>query len=261
MATETTSLILGRGQVFFDRYAAGTRQGLGLLYLGNTPSMNLSRSQSNLDHYDSDRGIRVKDRSVVLDDDMTGSLTTDNMKPDNMALFFGGAITKVTQSAVTTTTEDFTVIQGAFYRIGVTPARPDGLDGVTITGITPAPSGTAILAQGNWAWDAESNMLQILPGAPDISSGTTIRVTYTAAASTYWRITDSRETVEGALSYRATNPVGAQVDYYFPCVKLTPQGEFSLKGDTFQTMTFNLEVLKKDGTTPRYIMRHDGVIS
>ena len=261
MATETPSLILGRGQVFFNRYAAGTRNGLGSLYLGNTPSLSLTRSQTNLDHYDSERGIRVKDRSVVLDDDMTGSLTTDNMKPDNMALFFGGAVQQVTQAAITTAvTEDITVIQGAFYRIGVTTARPDGLDNVTVTQVVIPPASTPIVATGNWEWDVESQLLRILPGAPDLPSGTTIRISYTALASSYWRITDSRETVEGELTYRATNPVGPQVDYFFPHVKLTPQGEFQLKGDTFQAMTFNLEVLKKDGSTPRYVMRHDGRI-
>ena len=60
--------------------------------------------------------------------------------------------------------------------------------------------------------------------------------------------------VRGALRYISTNPVGPKKDVYWPYVKLTPNGDFSLKGDEWQTIPFTFEVLKKDNVTPRVVI-------
>ena len=41
------------------------------------------------------------------------------------------------------------------------------------------------------------------------------------------------------------NPKGANRDYYFPYVKLTPDGDYALKGEEWMQIGFSFEILKK----------------
>ena len=55
----------------------------------------------------------------------------------------------------------------------------------------------------------------------------------------------SSNSVYGALRFVADNPKGDNRDYYFPYVKLAPDGDYALKGDEWQQISFSFEVLKK----------------
>ena len=58
------------------------------------------------------------------------------------------------------------------------------------------------------------------------------------------------------MAFVANNAAGYNDDYYWPYVKLSPDGDFSLKGDEWLNMTFNFEVLKRDSLVERqYITR------
>jgi hypothetical protein len=59
----------------------------------------------------------------------------------------------------------------------------------------------------------------------------------------------SNSQVEGALFFEATNPVGLRFDYTFPYVQLSPDGDFQLKGDEWQQLSFTFEALKLNDTT------------
>jgi len=47
----------------------------------------------------------------------------------------------------------------------------------------------------------------------------------------------------------ATNPKGVLLDYYMPYVRLSPNGEYALKGEEWQQIGFNLDIQKLDDTT------------
>ena len=72
-------------------------------------------------------------------------------------------------------------------------------------------------------------------------------------ASTRDRVISRGQTVEGSLRYLANNPAGANIDYFMPWVKITPNGDFSLKGDEWQTVPFNIEILKKGDLEAIYV--------
>lgn len=258
MPTFDKDIILGRGKLYFDRFASGSLTRTGEMYFGNTPSLSLTRSAETLEHFDSDSGLRVKDLSATLSDEINGSFQTDNIKPDNIALFFSGIVTKVDQALVAGgTTEDITVNQGRFYQIGRTANRPAGLRQVTVSQIaTVAAPGTPIPtnAGANWEVDSENGRIYIPPGST-IPSGTAIRATYGAAAHTYYTVTDGDTAIYGALRFISENAVGKQRNYFFPYVKLMANGDFALKGDEWQTMNFDFQALKLDSTTPRMIVQ------
>ena len=84
------NLVLGRGKVFVSPYPLGTTTGGTKGYLGATPSFAIAQSNTKLDHFSAEGGIKVKDRSVILTQDMTITLEVDNIMIANLALWYGG---------------------------------------------------------------------------------------------------------------------------------------------------------------------------
>lgn len=131
MQTTQKNYTLGRGKVYFARFKPGTYTPAGYLYIGNTPEFNLTIESEDLDHFSSDEGIREKDDGVTLEVTRTGSLITDNISPENVALFFFGEVQKLTQAASGPITETLTeVVTGLSYPLGVTDLNPNGVAGI-----------------------------------------------------------------------------------------------------------------------------------
>lgn len=129
--TDFKNYTLGRGRVFFSRFLPGTQVPEGFLYIGNTPEFNLTIESEDLPHYSSDEGIREKDDGVTLEVTRTGTMITDNINPENVALFFFGEnvlIATAATSGITVTQAN--VIPGRHYMVGATPANPMGYRGI-----------------------------------------------------------------------------------------------------------------------------------
>lgn len=233
---------LGRGRVFFDVFAPSSTTKTGERYLGNTPSFNLSASSENLDHFDADEGIRTKDDSVTLSLNRSGAFVTDNIDPMNVALFFLGEASVAAQAAQVGKTTVIANPKGdRYYQLGATAGNPSGdrqVDNVVASG---AATGFTV--------DEELGRVYITAGG-DIDGDASVTFTYdTLARSRTQIITSNSATVDGALRFIAANPKGAQLDYFMPKVKLSPNGEYELKGESWQQMSFNVEINKLDDDT------------
>jgi hypothetical protein len=55
------------------------------------------------------------------------------------------------------------------------------------------------------------------------------------------------------MQYRQDNAYGVNRTYLFPNVKVRPNGDFALKGDEWQRLTFAVEVLKSATAEAIYI--------
>jgi hypothetical protein len=104
---------LGRGRIFFDRFAdnaviTATTRGTGERYLGNTPEFAMTSESEDLEHYSSDAGVKVKDDSVQLQLNRSASFTCDNIESENVALYFLGNASTITQTAATGVVEVIT---------------------------------------------------------------------------------------------------------------------------------------------------------
>lgn len=235
---------LGRGRLYFDPFAPSTTLITGERYFGNTPSFNLNTESENLDHFDADEGIKTKDKSVTLSLNRTGSFTTDNIDPDNVALFFIGTASVAAQAAATGKTTVITNPLGdRYYQLGVTVGNPSGDRQVSNV------VASAGVVTTDFTVDAELGRVYIVAGGA-IDGDPTVTFTYDAAARSRKQIiTTGNASVEGALRFIAANATGAQLDYYMPSVKLAPNGEYELKGESWQQMTFSVEIQKRDDTT------------
>ena len=236
---------LGRGRVYFDVFVASSTTITGERYIGNTPSFNLSAESENLDHFDADEGIKTKDKSVTLSLNRTGSFVTDNIDPDNVALFFVANASVAAQAAATGKTTVITNPLGdRYYQLGATSGNPSG-----DRQVTNVVAGGGAVVVTDFTVDAELGRVYIVKGGA-IDGDASVTFTYdTVAKSRKKIVTSGNATVEGALRFLANNATGAQLDYYMPSVKLAPNGEYELKGESWQQMSFNVEIQKRDDTT------------
>lgn len=263
---------LGRGRLFFDRFtpaqvSAGitaTTRGEGERYFGNTPEFSMTSEEETLDHFDSDGGIRVKDDSVSLQLNRTGAFTTDNIDAGNLALMFlADGVNTVTQTAATAATFTITAAKrGMFYQIGATQSLPAGVRNISnVTVRKGAGFVTTVAATNNWQIDEDLGRIYVLPGSADILDNTDIQVTYDMAASTREQIISKSTAIYGALRFVSDNPKGRNRDFYMPLVKLAPDGDFSLKGDDWQAMSFSFEVLRKASNIEGIYIDGRGVVA
>ena len=252
MALMNKNYTLGKGRVYFDAFAQGTLTPQGERYFGDTMEFNVTSESESLEHFDNDAGIRVKDASVLLELSRTGTLITENISPENLALFFLGASAVLSQAAaVGQTTEIAAAKQGYYYQLGTSAGRPEGVRKVANVVVTNTTTPATVYdLNDDYTVDAASGRIQIVEGG-GIADGTGITVTFDVEAADITRVVTAADAeIKGALRYISTNPQGEKFDYFFPYVSLQPNGDFALKsGEEWQQLGFQFEVLKKDDNT------------
>lgn len=263
---------LGRGELWFAKFKSNTRDPGGERYLGNSPEFSATISSDNLDHFNSDHGVNEKDASIVLTMNRAATFTTDNISPENMALFFFGSTTGLATVGALITGEVVPVTDlGYSYQLGQTDANPVGAKNLSVHTVgdpdaTPTPIAEAKVVVTNSAGsttyeegvDYTVNLLtgRITPlegGAIVVGD---IKVSYRTTTASRTRVISGNAPVEGSLRYIPFNPEGDDFEWYMPWVKLRPNGDYALKGDTWQTIPFTVEILKLDDKEAIYI---DGV--
>lgn len=243
---------LGRGELHFGQFRPGTQIPRGQLYLGNTPELGFSAEQETLDHYSSDRGVRIKDESVLLQLDYSGTFVTDNISPDNLAMFFLGEALTQTATSATDLQDTFTGVElGHSYQLGTSDQNPSGARAVK--NVVLKVNDDSLVPGQDYVIDEDLGMFTLLDGAENVEDGDAIAATYDQDASSRARVISRSMTIEGTMRFIAHNPAGANLDYFMPWVKVTPNGDFQLKGDDWQALSFTLEVLKKGSLESVYI--------
>lgn len=119
--------VVGRGKVYFDKFLPGTKTGTGERYLGNTPTFSMASTVTSLDHFSSDYGVKEKDKSINLQVENTVTLSCDNLQFDNFALWYLGDKLTEDVAAATGLMQTVSATPGAFYQLGTTDDRPEGV--------------------------------------------------------------------------------------------------------------------------------------
>lgn len=262
--------VIGKGRLFFNAFLAGTKTGTGERYLGNSPELSSSQSADTLDHIDADHGLNIKDESITISNELTGAFKLDSIEPENVAMWFGGTHEQmVILAAAAIVSPDVTATKGRWYQLGATEDSPQGtrmVNNVKVATVVPAvvptdpPVVTDMLPAKvavNFEIDLERARIYVEDDAPDVANGTVLRFTYDQEGVTREIIIGKGDEVRGAMRFIADNPHGPNKDYYWAYVKVTSNGDYALKGDTWQEMSFNYEVLKLDQKTERVYV--DGV--
>jgi hypothetical protein len=255
--TDPNNYTLGRGELWFAKYLAGTQLSNGERYIGNTPEFAANIENENLDHFNSDRGIKEKDESIPLQTNRTASFITDNIHPENLAMYFLGETSKLAVTAASVVGERHeAVIKGLTYQLGKTGSGARNLDiqsaGVNIIVNDDKGAPTTYVEGSDYTIDMERGRLEIL-STGNIDSGTNLVIDYKVKATTRDRVISGSKPIEGSLRYLSFNPAGKQFDWFMPWVKIQANGDHALKGDEWQQIPFSVEILRKPGWEAVYI--------
>lgn len=241
MGIEIGNQSLGRGKVYVSKFLPGTHTPAGFRFVGNCPSFGINVAQSSLDHFSSTGGVRVKDKSVVLEVNITGSPTLDDINNENLALFFFGAQSTIAQTSATSQTQTFTgVSQGYIYKLGMSDNNPSGVRSISNVSLTVG--GSAKTLGTDYTVDATRGYISIVEGGT-IPDNATVVVTYDRAAVSRKQFISGTTQIEGAIWFESFNPQGKKQDFLMPYVRIGPNGDFNLIADEWQQLPLQLEIL------------------
>jgi len=253
MDFQSNNLTIPRGKILFAKFAAGTMNPGPFRELGNCPEFTLARESETLQHFSSQAGLRVMDEEITIDATLNGSVVTDDIKAENVAYWFMGDVSTVTQTLLTAQTETHLLAKaGDIFQVGRSTGNPGGhrkLTAVALTdGATPTPA-TLVLGT-DYELDADLGIITML------TDQAKIEIAFGVAAHSRERITAGEKQVEGELKFISYNATGPQGDITIPRARLSPNGDLSLVNDPesteFMTLPLNISVLKKGNLALAY---------
>lgn len=250
--------VVGRGKLYFEQFAPGTTQGLGELYLGNTPSLRIRTNTTTVDRYESIGGVKVKAESVTVKDEMTVTFEADDIKNENLAAWFGGVAAYESRFAEQGLTQTQKIMRGRIYQIGKSSSRPQGAR--NITNFTVRIGQVVIPSTGNWSLDPRLGRLTVLDDAVALMDGSEVTFTFDIKSATALAVVTRNVSVRGALRFISDNIVGLEKNYFFPLVKLSADQDFMLKGDDWQSLGFTASVMRLNDATERMYVDADPLV-
>lgn len=250
----TNNYVFGRGKVYIDLFDTSGNL-TGERFLGNCPGFTLSVASETFEHFSSTTGLKQKDLTVVTSINFSSKISCDDVGPDNLALFFGGSVSSITQAATPVTGEAHTVKAGYEYQLGAGSANPVGVKNVTAFTLKDATDVTTYVLGTDYTVDLATARFSIIKGGA-ITDGAVVHAGYTPAAGSITRVSSGNSgQLTGAVRFIADNAVGENRDCYIPSAALAASGDLPLITDKdIAKFDIDLGVNEKDSTTPQIII-------
>lgn len=178
--------------------------------LGNVPEFEYTPSVEKLDHFSSQAGVKVKDRTVVTQKSATVRIVMEEWTQDNLALFLLGATADAVTLNTTGDTHSSTTLDNIASLAGLAKGATayvagEGIpDGASFT--VPASGASATLSKAATATASDVALTITQPATIDIFANSDAR---------------------GALRFEGTNDVGPRVTLEFPSVSFTPSSSIN----------------------------------
>ena len=251
----TLNIVLGAGRVYFDlKDSAGNLT--GERYLAETPDFSMTVDSEKLEEYSSDGPTAEKLLDITKSVNRKAACTVKDISGENLAMFILGDVSSLSTAAGSAVNDPVNganpVLADRWYQLGVAPGYPAGLRGLTNVEIRDA--GTPLAVGQDYALDAETGRIHILPGGA--AAGKVLTADFDTQVVSWENITSNDLGAKtGALRWVADNTSGENRDAYFPDVVMSPAGDFQWKSrDTVQSMGFEIGVQKpSDGRAAVYI--------
>jgi hypothetical protein len=250
----SNTYVFGRGELFVDLFDSNGAK-TGERFLGNCPGFSLNIESEQFEHFSSTGGLRKKDLTVTLSVNFNAEITCDDVSAQNLALFLGGTVSTVTQTATPVTNEAIVVRQDREYQLGATSNNPLGVQDVTSVVVTNVAGSTTYVLNTDYRLDAAKARIYIIPGG-GIANGTTVHVDYTPTAGTITRVSSGGSGSQtGAIRFISDNAAGPNRDLYIASASLSPSGELPLiTEDELASFTLAVGINERDSGTPQIII-------
>jgi hypothetical protein len=120
---------------------------------------------------------------------------------------------------------------------------------ITVSGanLSGGANGTLLVADVDYRINLDTGFLTFPNTSPALSSPADVYVQYGVRASTRTVVLSGNVQVEGAFRFESKNARGPDQVIYMPWVKVSPNGDYALKGDEWQQIPMQFKVMKKPG--------------
>lgn len=242
LAPNPQNYMLGRGRIYFDTFdASGNRT--GLLDLGNAPSFSVSITTDKLDHYSSRSGLRVKDKSVLIEVTVSVSFTLDELNVENLRLAFLGNTVDFNQVAGSAVDESVTAIFDRYVDLLYRK--------VSNVVVTDSTSTTTYVEGVDYIVDYTAGMILALSDGA-ITDGESLLVSYDYAEITSKEIKGiTNPTTQGYLRFVGDPAAGSAYEAEFWKVDLTADGDVGFITETdWAQINYTAEITKDEINHP-----------
>lgn len=257
LKTHVKQYTFGKGKLYVGLFGDDNNP-VGERYLGNCPGFGLTVATTKFEHNSSTEASAKKDLSVVTGVNFNATIATDDMTPENTALFLGGSASEITVAAVAVTAELHTVSAGYEYQGGATNS------GATAIGLTSAVTGATLKNEGgtvtfvlntDYKVDLATNRWYIIPGGA-IDDGDVVQMGYTPVAGTKVRVTTTSEgSVYGSVRFVADNTFGVNNNLFISSASLSGTGDRPFITDNaLAAFSIDVGINEKDSATPQIII-------
>lgn len=244
-APSSDNLLLGKGQVFFDRFDSNGVS-TGLKHLGNVETFELTTADDNVDKYSSMSAGAPLLKRVNRRRTVTLKITGDEFHPENMALVTMGEQTEATQVATAVVGEavQAAVIPGSYFMT----KKLGPISAVTVN----FGAGAGVLGTDYEITDANVGLIHILPGTA-LTGAVTIDYTptaYTAGSGLAQIAGGSAGEITGMIKFVGDPSTGPKVVVDVWKVNITPDGAVGLISEDYATMGLQAAVLDDSANHP-----------
>lgn len=236
-APSSENLLLGKGQVFFDRFDENGVS-TGLRHLGNVETFELTTADDNVDKYSSMSAGAPLYKRVNRRRTVTLRITGDEFHPENMALVTMGDLSTLAQAATAVVGEAVAAatVPGTYF----TTKKLGPISGVAVHfGATVGVAGVdyAII-------DANVGLIRILPGTI-LTGAVTIDYTPTLYGTEGPQVVHGGTAgiIQGRILFIGDPSSGPATKVEVWKVNITPDGAVGLISDDFATLGLSAAVL------------------
>lgn len=240
LTPSSDNLLLGKGEVFFNRIVAGVSQ--GYRHMGNVETFELTTTDDVLEKYSSMVRTTPLYKRITRRRDVVLRAVLDEFDPQNLSLaLMGDVVTSAAQPATPVVAEVLTTdaLLGGFYKTALLgPITAVSLDNVTTPGALVAGVDYRI-------HDANVGIIQLLPTATALVAGDEISIDYTptayAAGLTQVR-GGTQSLIEGSVLFKPDPATGPQIMVEIWKASVTPDGALGLISEEFAQMALSMAV-------------------
>jgi len=236
-APSSENLLLGKGQVFFDRFD-GSGLPTGLKHLGNVETFEITISDDKVQKYSSMTAGAPLYKEVNRRRTCTLKLVGDEFHPENMALANMGSQASLVQTATPVTAEAVysSTFKGAYFQT----KKLGPISAVAVKfGAT-----TGVLNTDYAIINAAVGLLRILPGTI-LTGAVTIDYTPTAYSTNGPAVISGGVSgvVQGRILYVSDNSTGPNLVVEVWRANISPDGAIGLISDDFAQMSLTAAIL------------------
>jgi hypothetical protein len=246
-APSSENLLLGKGQVLFDRFDASGLS-TGFKHLGNVETFELTTTDDKVQKFSSmSAGAPLykevnRRRTAVL------TLTGSEFHPENMALVTMGTKSTLVQAGTAVVAEPVspTTIPGMYF----TTKLLGPITAVTVTfGATPGVAGVDYVVT-----NANVGLIRILPTTV-LTGAVTVGYTptaYTAPTGPALVAGGNAGVIQGAIKFIGDPSTGPDMLIDVWRANVSPNGAVGLIGDDFATLSLTMAILDDAANNPSF---------